>query len=69
MKRWTARGLPRYQARPRGKVLIRLGDIEQFLTRQQTHKPDLDALVNETLAELEEKQKQKGMKAVTQIMD
>ena len=49
LKRWIAAGLPKYQAGPRGKVLVRPGDIDQFLTRQQAPTPDLDAMVNEVL--------------------
>ena len=52
MRRWISQGLPRHQAGPRGKVLIRPGDIEQFLTRQQAAKPDLDAMVDEVMNEL-----------------
>ena len=52
MRRWISQGLPRHQAGPRGKVLIRPGDIEQFLTRQQAAKPDLDAVVDEVMNEL-----------------
>ena len=66
IKRWIAKGLPYYHAGPGTKILIRPSDIENFLTRQQHQTPSLDALVNETLAELGAKQKQKGMKAVTQ---
>jgi hypothetical protein len=35
MKRWFSRGLPRYQAGPRAKVLVRQEDIETFLMRQK----------------------------------
>jgi len=52
LKRWINQGLPFYQAGPRTKVLIRPADIENFLTRQQHQTTSLDALVNETLAEL-----------------
>ena len=31
LKRWIEKGLPKYQATPRGKVLIRLAEIEAFL--------------------------------------
>ena len=49
MKRWIGRGLPRYQAGPREKVLIRPTDIEVFLTRQQVCKADINSMVNEVL--------------------
>ncbi len=49
MRRWLDQGLPRHQAGPRGKVLIRPCDIEAFLTRQQAAKPDLNAMVEEVL--------------------
>ena len=49
LKRWIGKGLPRYQAGPRSKVLIRPGDIESFLTRQQAEKPTLDRMVGEVL--------------------
>ncbi len=51
-RRWFGQGLPRYQAGPRGKVLIRPGDIEQFLTRQQAAKPELDRMVEEVMKSL-----------------
>ena len=52
MKRWIARGLPTYQAGLREKVLIKPGDIDQFLTRQQVAKPDLNVMVEEVLRSL-----------------
>ncbi len=52
LKRWIALGLPRYQAGPRSKVLIRPSDVEQFLTRQQAQKRDLDKMVNEVIEDL-----------------
>ncbi|MCH8041444.1 MAG: helix-turn-helix domain-containing protein [Nitrospinae bacterium] len=66
LKRWLSQGLPYHQAGPRTKVLIRPADIEKFLTRRQHPTPSLDALVNQTLAELGEKKKQNGEKAATQ---
>ena len=45
LKRWIRRGLPIYQAGPREKVLVKPGDIDQFLTRKQV--PDLGAMVEE----------------------
>ncbi len=52
MKRWIDRGLPRYQSGPRTKVLLRAADIETFLVRQQTTKPDLNAMVNAVMKDL-----------------
>ncbi len=49
LKRWIQRGLPIYQAGLREKVLVRPGDIEQFLTRKQVTTPDLEAMVEEVL--------------------
>ncbi|MCH8039184.1 MAG: helix-turn-helix domain-containing protein [Nitrospinae bacterium] len=53
VRRWISQGLPRYQEGPRSKVLIRPGDIEQFLTRQQAPKPELDVMVDQVMAELQ----------------
>ncbi len=52
LKRWIRRGLPTYQAGPREKVLVRGGDIEQFLPRKQVPTPDLGAMMEEVLAGL-----------------
>ncbi len=52
LKRWIRRGLPTYQAEPRGKLLLRRADIDQFLTRKQAPTPDLGAMVNEVLQSL-----------------
>ncbi len=52
LRRWFGQGLPRYQAGPRGKVLVRTTDIEGFLKRQQAPKPKLDAMVDEVLKDL-----------------
>ena len=49
VKRWIERGLPKYQARPGSKVLIRPTDIEAYLTRQQANPPNLNALVDEVI--------------------
>ena len=49
LKRWFRRGLPTYQAGPREKVLVRPGDIDQFLTRNQAPTRDLGAMVEEVL--------------------
>jgi excisionase family DNA binding protein len=52
IKQWIDSGLPTYQARPRSKVLIRSGDIEEFLTRQKVVQPELNELVNEVMKDL-----------------
>ena len=52
IKRWIARGLPKYQVGPGSKVLIRPGDIEAYLTRYQANPPNIDALVDEVVNEL-----------------
>jgi len=57
IRRWLDAGLPKYQAGPRSKVLIRTGDIEQFLTRQQAAQPDLNPLVEEVLGSLSSTQR------------
>ena len=48
MKRWISKGLPYFQEGPRTKVLIRPGDIEEFLTKRQAERPALDVLIEET---------------------
>jgi hypothetical protein len=52
LRRWIAKGLPRYQARPREKVLIRPVDIEAFLTRKEIPQVHLDVIVDEVIAGL-----------------
>jgi hypothetical protein len=52
LQRWVERGLPKYQARPGSKVLIRPGDIEEFLTRQKVVQPELNGLVDEVMKDL-----------------
>ena len=47
IKRWIERGLPKYQAGPRSKVLIRPTDIEQFLLRKESMPQNLDGMVEE----------------------
>ena len=53
LKRWFERGLPYYQPCPRGRTLVKPGDIESFLTRQQAAKPELDRMVEEVMGELQ----------------
>ena len=48
MKRWISKGLAYFQEGPRTKVLIRPGDIEEFLTKRQAERPALDVLIEET---------------------
>jgi len=52
MRRWMAQGLPYYQTGPGHKVLLRLEDIQAFLTRRQAPQVDLDVMVNQVLTEL-----------------
>jgi len=52
LRRWIARGLPVYQSGPRAKLLVRVRDIEAFLTRKQARTPDLNKMVNEVMAQL-----------------
>jgi hypothetical protein len=52
LKRWIAQGLPKYQAGPRTKVLVRPGDIERFLTRKEAQPPPLNQLVDEVFQSL-----------------
>ena len=52
LTRWFQRGLPRYQAGPREKILVRLSDIDLFLTRVQSAALPLDQMVAEVLAEI-----------------
>ena len=53
VKRWIGEGLPVYQAGPRTKVLIAPEDIRMFLTRRQTERPALDAMVETVMSELQ----------------
>jgi len=55
LKRWIGRGLPTYQAGPREKVLIRPADIEAFLNRRQSSQPDLNAMVDEVMRDIQRK--------------
>lgn len=59
LRRWIAVGLPVHQAPTGGKVLVKPQEIEQFLTRRQAPKVDIDALVNETWREMHEGWRQK----------
>jgi phage terminase Nu1 subunit (DNA packaging protein) len=52
VRRWMGRGLPVYQSGPRAKLLVRVRDIEAFLTRKQARIPDLNTMVDEVLSQL-----------------
>lgn len=52
LKRWIDQGLPYYQPYPRGRVLVKLSDIQDFLTPKQVVKPDLDRVVKTLLEDL-----------------
>ncbi len=52
IKRWIERGLPKYQAGPGSKVLIRPRDIEEFLSRYEAPQAELNGLVNEVMKRL-----------------
>lgn len=52
LRRWIGRGLPVYQSGPRAKLLVRVRDIEAFLTRKQARTADLNTMVNEVLSQL-----------------
>ena len=50
--RWLQHGLPYIQATPGGRVLIRVGDLDFFLTTKSVVRtPPLDRVVEETLRE------------------
>ncbi len=52
LKRWIERGLPKYQAGLGRKVLIRPGDIEEFLTMGKVVQTELNGLVDEVMKDL-----------------
>ncbi len=52
LRRLIARGLPIYRTGPAGKILIRPGDLTNFLLRQQAPQPDLNGMVESTFKEL-----------------
>ncbi len=51
LKRWIAAGLSTHQAVARGRLLLRVEEIDQFLTRR-SGKTDLDTMVDEVVAEI-----------------
>jgi hypothetical protein len=55
LQRWIATGLPVYQASEGGKVLVKPSDIDHFLKRREVPQVDVEAMVNETLREMEMK--------------
>lgn len=52
LKRWIAKGLPKYQAGPNCRVLIKPSDLEGFLTKSQST-PALESLVEEVFKEMQ----------------
>jgi excisionase family DNA binding protein len=56
VKRWIARGLPVYQGSPRGKVLIRPGDVDVYLEKKAVPRLDLDAAASAVMRDLAAKQ-------------
>jgi predicted site-specific integrase-resolvase len=54
LKRWIGKGLPKYQAGPREKILIKPEDIHRFLTKKVEPQVDLDSLVEEVLQDMKE---------------
>jgi phage terminase Nu1 subunit (DNA packaging protein) len=52
LRRWIGRGLPVYQAGPRTKLLVRVRDIERFLTRKHVPSVDIGKMVDEVVSEL-----------------
>src|SRR5688572_1564181 len=49
VKRWIARGLAVYQGTPRGKILVRPGDIDQYLEKRTAPRLDLDVMAHEVM--------------------
>ncbi len=56
VKRWITRGLPVYQGTPRGKVLIRPSDIDLYLEKKTARELILDAMAEQVLRDLCQKQ-------------
>ena len=52
ISRWLGRGLQFYQEGQRTKILIRPTDLEEFLTRRQAPKSNLDDMVDTVMSEL-----------------
>ncbi len=51
--RWIQQGLPKYQAGPRSKVLIRATDIEHFLLRKEAIPQNLNGMVDDVFREIQ----------------
>ncbi len=52
VRRWLEKGLPCFQAAPGSKILIKLEDVEAFLTRRCKTQVDLNAMADEVMAEI-----------------
>lgn len=52
LRRWIKQGLPVHQVSPRAKILIRLDEIDHFLSARRVVAPSLDGMVNDILASL-----------------
>ncbi len=57
--RWLEKGLAYHQAPGRSLILIKPIDVEAFLQRKSVKKPDLNQLVEETMAGLNHAQEKK----------
>jgi excisionase family DNA binding protein len=56
LRRWLAAGrLQFHQASARSRVLIRPTDLERFLTRHETARPDLDREIEQVMSGLMER--------------
>lgn len=53
LRRWIVRGLPVYQSGPRTKLLVRVRDIETFLTKKQAPSVDIGKMVEKIVSELQ----------------
>jgi predicted site-specific integrase-resolvase len=52
IRKWIRNGLPQYRGTTRGKVLVRPGDIDLFLIREQAHEINLGQIVDEVMSAL-----------------
>ena len=55
MKRWIGKGLPKYQAGYRERVLLKLEDIDAWLTKKTVSKVDVAALVEQSIVAVTQK--------------
>jgi len=53
LRRWIGRGLPVYQSGPRTKLLVRVRDLELFLTRKPIASVNIGQMVDEVMSELD----------------